>query len=196
MLFGRSFKLSRQQPSESAPLSEPSSATRKPDDPTTFPPEGKAKPRIEKNGLYLILWGTPDPQKYHWGLLIAIDEFSGILFHQTLSGDQWKLTIENKNVEFSRKLLTALKLGVIQDTNDEWIDAIKARIREYKVDGEEFTCRTWALAAIYEFASEGFIGLSPDWKKVRGIEREAKALARSASDIGDKIFGYSEFSEA
>lgn len=193
MPFGRSSKLSRQS-SETAPLSEPSSATRT-DDPTTSSPENKPEPRIEKNGLYLILWGTPDPQKYHWGLLIAMDGFSGTLFHQTLLGDRWRLTIENKNVEYSRKLLTALKLGVIEDINDEWIDAIKTRVREYKVYGEEFTCRTWALAAIYEFASEGFIGLSPDWKKVRGIEREAKALAKSAADIGDKIFGYSEFSE-
>ena len=30
--------------------------------------------------------------------------------------------MENKNVKYSRSLLVALKLGIVEDTSDEWLN--------------------------------------------------------------------------
>lgn len=150
--------------------------------------------RVEKNGVYMILWDTGVLGKYHWGLFIAKNDRLGVLFHQTLSGTSWQYIIENKNVAKSRSLLTALKIGVLPDSNDEWIDMVKSCIKDARVEGDEFTCRTWALAALYEMASGGLIGLTVEWKKILDIEAEAKEAASNAKLIDVRIVTRSNLS--
>ncbi|EEQ88713.1 hypothetical protein RJZ56_003839 [Blastomyces dermatitidis] len=135
--------------------------------------------RVEENGLYMVLWDTGITGKYHWGLLVAQTNTSGVLCHQALSGPNWKFIVEIKDLSVSKSVLLALKVGYLEKTNDEWLSAMKSIIRNATVHGE-LTCRTWALAALYELASAGFIDLDPNWDHVHGIEEEAKRLAEHA----------------
>lgn len=159
------------QPSKTslAPLRLPPSALQKPN----------ASLKIEKNGLYMLMSNTGLPDKYHWGLLVATSDDSGILFHEVLSGLEWKLVIGPKSLSETSDLLTALKLGVIEDISEKWIDRMKECVRGVRVQGE-LTCRTWALTTLYELANEGFIGMIADWDRIRSIEQEARFLARDA----------------
>ncbi|PGH15717.1 hypothetical protein AJ80_05425 [Polytolypa hystricis UAMH7299] len=134
---------------------------------------------MEKNGLYILLSNTGEATKYHWGILIATNSTSGILFHQALIGTHWTYVVENEEISKSPDVLGALKVGVVEGVEDEWIDAIKTCLREVTVH-EEFTFRTWLLAGLYELASQGYIGLMPDWPTIREIEQEAKDLAADA----------------
>lgn len=142
--------------------------------PFKLPPSALQKPtgpKLEKNGLYMLMSNTGRPDRYHWGLLVATSEQSGILFHEEL--------IEPKNLAETRDLLAALKLGIVEDTSDEWMDRMKECIRGVRVQGE-LSCRTWALTAVYELANEGFIGMMAEWGRIRSIELEAKYLAQDA----------------
>ncbi|KKZ65540.1 hypothetical protein EMCG_08613 [[Emmonsia] crescens] len=149
------------------------------------------KPKVESNGLYILLSNTGLRDKFHWGLFVAQNHTSGILYHQAIAGLEWKFIIETADVTESPRLLLALKIGVIDRVNDEWIQAIKTCVREVEVE-EEFTCRTWLLAAVYQLALQGYIGLQPDWDCVHKIEEEAKTLAQDAFHMGTSIVVNSE----
>lgn len=148
---------------------------------------------VEPQGLYMLLYNTGVCDKYHWGIFIATDTISGMLFHQALDGLEWKFVVEKKVVEKSKELLAALKLGVVENLDDEWIAAIKTCVRGTTVTGD-FTCRTWALAALYELADGGFIGLAPSWPLMREIEEESKDLAFKAFFSNSKSVVRSEYS--
>ena len=150
-------------------------------------------PKVEKNGLYMLLWPTDVVGKYHWGLFIAQSETTGVLFHQNLSGLKWIFIMETKNTTTSKSLLAGLKLGVMQNVNDKWIKSVKDCVRATEVEGE-FTCRTWALAALYDLADSGYIGLMPNWGEIYKIEEEAKQLAKTALMAEEKIVIPSEMS--
>ncbi|OJD17608.1 hypothetical protein AJ78_02307 [Emergomyces pasteurianus Ep9510] len=149
------------------------------------------KPKVESNGLYLLLSNTGLRDKYHWGLFVAQTNITGVVYHQALAGLEWKFITETADVTESHHLLLILRIGVIDGVNDEWIQAIKSCVRGVEVE-EEFTCRTWLLAAVYQLALEGYIGLQPDWKCVHKIEEEAKRLAQDAFDMGTSIVVDSE----
>ncbi|KAM5436331.1 hypothetical protein MferCBS31731_006024 [Microsporum ferrugineum] len=85
-----------------------------------------------------------------------------------------------RDVTLSQSLLCALKLGAVEDYGGTWMNAIEACIRQTEVKGE-FTCRTWELAAVFELADRGFIGMDASWNKISEIETEAKFLAGDAS---------------
>lgn len=150
-------------------------------------------PRVEKNGLYMLLWDTGIKDKYHWGLFIALSEISGILFHQTTNGPNWVFIMERKNTTRSENLLAGLKLGVLENVTEDWIESVKECVRATEVEGE-FTCRTWALTALYDMTNQGFIGLMPEWRKILFIEEEAKKLARTALGMKAKMIIPSEMS--
>ncbi|EEQ28552.1 hypothetical protein McanMca71_005336 [Microsporum canis] len=136
--------------------------------------------RVEGKGVYMLLWKTSVDALYHWGILIATGEKMGTLFHQTYNREMWHLAVEIKDVTLSQSLLCALKLGAVEDYGGTWMNAIEACIRQTEVKGE-FTCRTWALAAVFELADGGFIGMDASWDKISEIETEAKFLAGDAS---------------
>ncbi|KAI1962406.1 hypothetical protein LOZ58_002747 [Ophidiomyces ophidiicola] len=166
------------------------------DAPDTSPnPSPQVSFKVEKNGLYMLLWNTGVSNKYHWSLFVALDQESGIVFHQTLLGLKWKYTAEPRNVSNSRSLLVALKLGVVEGVDDQWMAAIKDIIRQTEVTGE-FTCRTWALAALYNLADGGFIGLLPQWDDIQKIEQEAKDIAQYCYYGRVKVVRKSDFSKA
>ncbi|WEW60783.1 hypothetical protein PRK78_006271 [Emydomyces testavorans] len=188
-------------------MSQPSSAlcsqTSKADPKPSATSAAKAKPwlgpapRVEKKGLYIFLWDTGTKGKFHWGLFIALSESSGIVFHQVVVAggkNQLHLLMEKEDVLTSEGLLAALKIGEIEDINDEWIKAVEYCVRSAQVDSSyfEFTCRTWVLAVIYELADGGFIWLDPDWSKIWYIEEEAARLARDAVAVEMQIVSQSQ----
>jgi hypothetical protein len=92
---------------------------------------------------------------------VAVTDISRVLFHQTLNGLEWVFVMEPKNTTKSETLLASLKLGVLENVTEDWIQSMKQCVRTTAVEGE-FTCRAWALAALYDMADYGFIGLMPD----------------------------------
>ncbi|PGH05120.1 hypothetical protein AJ79_06868 [Helicocarpus griseus UAMH5409] len=156
---------------------------------------GKAKDdsklEIESKGLYVLLSKTGARNKYHWGLLLAQDNTSGILYHQALAGLDWKFLVETSDITDSPNLLLALKIGVIERINDEWVQAIETCVSEVRVGGE-FTCRTWLMTAVYQLALQGYLGLQPEWVYVKQIEKEAKGLAQKALEMETVIVAESD----
>lgn len=132
----------------------------------------------------MLLWSTSAEFLYHWGILIATSETGGTLFHQTYNKETWSIAVEIRNITRSRTLLCALKLGDVEDCSGTWINAIEACLRQIKVEGD-FTCRTWALAAAFELADGGFIGMEPSWDRIGKIETEAKFLAGDSWQSGE-----------
>ncbi|KAL1958689.1 hypothetical protein VTO42DRAFT_4032 [Malbranchea cinnamomea] len=115
--------------------------------------------------------------------------------------ESWRFITELEDVSRSPGLLCALKIGALDDDNedaeslsDEWIAAVRECVRSAEVeDGEQFSCRTWLLAAIYELANGGFISMVPDRARIaRTVEREARALARDAEILGTRLVSLSE----
>jgi hypothetical protein len=100
-----------------------------------------------------------------------------------------------ENVAESPGLLCALKVGVLEHGSSEaWITAIKDCVCAADVEyGHEFTCRTWALAALYELANGGFIGMVADRRKIADvIEKESRLLARDSEILGTRMVTQSE----
>ena len=61
----------------------------------------------------------------------------------------------------------------------------KSGLKEKEALG--FSCRTWALAAVFELADGGFIGMVPDRARLGVIELEAKMLARDTQMVGMRM---------
>ncbi|KAF3491075.1 uncharacterized protein GIQ15_00592 [Arthroderma uncinatum] len=151
--------------------------------------------RVEGKGVYLLLWTTSAEFQFHWGIFIAMSEKVGTLFHQTYDSQIWTFRPEIRDITQSRSLLCALKLGVVEDNRGTWMNAIEACVRETEVKGE-FTCRTWALAAVFELADGGFIGMIPSWDVISNIETEARFLAGDSYTTGGTAVETSDYSLA
>lgn len=151
-------------------------------------------PKVEQKGLYIFLWDGGAKNRFFWGLFLALGESSGVLFQQILIGKQWQFQMTREDVLTSEGLLAALKVGEVEDINDEWIKAIEDCVRGAKVNSSlgPFTGRTWVLSAVYELADGGFIWLDPDWGKVRHIEEEARRLAHDAVAVEMQIVSQSQ----
>lgn len=109
--------------------------------------------------------------------------------------EAWRFVAEKEDISKSPGLLCALKIGVLEDTvSEEWIGAVKQCVRAAEVeDGDEFNCRAWLLAAVFELAEGGFIGMVPDRKRIkRTVERETRSLARDAQLLGTRMVSLSE----
>ncbi|GBF62394.1 hypothetical protein TMEN_4934 [Trichophyton mentagrophytes] len=143
--------------------------------------------RVEAKNVYMVLSSTGLPRKYHWGILIASNELGGLIFHQTLNGTIWRYVAEFEDITRSTALLVVLKLGEVPDITAEWMDAIKQCIQAAEVPGDGFSCRAWALAAVYELANCGFIGMEPSWEIVKKIEEEANDIAMDALFSNQKL---------
>ena len=117
--------------------------------------------------------------QFHWGIVIGKNNISGAFFHQTKL-ESWRLEIREKDLSTSVNLLTVLKIGVVESTAPDWIEFIQQVISDTKPQGQ-FTCRTWALQAVYDLADAGVLGLPVDWQCIRDIEYEARSLAEEAS---------------
>ena len=152
----------------------------------------KTGPQLEEKGLYMLLVNLGPTIKCHWALCIAMDDTSGLLFQQALFGMDWKFIMENNNVILTDDPLGALKLGSVESIDDEWLKRITQCLRGTVIEGE-FTCRTWALAALYELANEGFIGMIADWGTIREIEQEAQDLVLAVWTAEQKIVRRSQF---
>ncbi|KMU76530.1 hypothetical protein CISG_01263 [Coccidioides immitis RMSCC 3703] len=147
---------------------QPSSAASKPSatsDTRSKPWLGPA-PRVETKGLYVFLWDTGAKGKFHWGLFIARSESSGVHFHQVLDDSRWLLVKAKEDVVTSEGLLAALKVGELEDTNDEWIKAV-----EYCVAQPESMSVPWGLRLSlwswrnHELANAGLSGWIPTGTK-------------------------------
>lgn len=186
------------------------------------PPTPDSGLRVEPKGLYVVVWFTGYAARYHWALFIAQTDTVGIIFHQTTtfgaalnalksrvgvgstkSGEPadedpreaWRFVTEKEDLSRSPGLLCALKIGVLENTvSEEWIGAVKQCVRAAEVeDGEEFNCRAWLLAAVFELAEGGFIGMVPDRQRIKKtVERETRSLARDAELLGTRMVSLSE----
>ncbi|KAI2086480.1 hypothetical protein LOZ36_003287 [Ophidiomyces ophidiicola] len=150
-------------------------------------------PRVEPKGVYLFIWDTGAKGKFHWGLFVAQSESSGVLFHQLPIGKYWQLLKAHEDVLTSEGLLAGLKVGELDDIGAEWLAAVEVCIRAATVDPRTgLSCRSWALAALYELANGGFIWLDPEWPKIRIVEEEALRLAHDALAVGMQIISQSQ----
>ncbi|KMU82303.1 hypothetical protein CIHG_00087 [Coccidioides immitis H538.4] len=142
--------------------------------------------RVDPKGVYLLLWDQGMPDIFHWGVLISQTDQIGVLYHQALSGTEWRFVMENKDVSRSAALLVALKVGHVESVDNIWMQYAKERIMETKVE-KEFRCKNWAMAAIRELADSGIIGLQPDEEKIERIEEEAFLYAKDCYDMRSRV---------
>ncbi|EFR04237.1 hypothetical protein MGYG_07244 [Nannizzia gypsea CBS 118893] len=151
--------------------------------------------RVQRKGVYMLLRKTTTTAAsidtpYHWGVLIATSEKTGAFFHQKRNRDKWTLALEIENISTSLNLLCALKIGAVEDCSSSWMSAIEACMRQTEVRGY-LTFRTWALAAAFELADGGFIGMLPSWDEIAKVDAEAKVLAGDACSDGNVKVGTS-----
>ncbi|KAI2025987.1 hypothetical protein LOZ07_006192 [Ophidiomyces ophidiicola] len=135
--------------------------------------------RVDPKGVYLLLWEQGSPGAFHWGLFIARNEKTGVLYHQALRGAHWQFVMENQDVSTDNAVVVVLKIGSVESVNDTWMQYYKDRIRETKVR-KEFRCKNWVMAAIHELADSGIIGLQPNEQVIDKIEAEAIKYAKDS----------------
>lgn len=138
--------------------------------------------RVEARGVYMLLWDQNEPNRFHWGILAAITDTFGILFHLTLDGTNWKYVVETKDVSKSRDLLVAIKLADMETDHDSWIAGAKKVARATTVPGE-LRCRTWVLEVVYDLAKAGFLRLSIDRDSLAKFERDATEDAEEYREV-------------
>lgn len=141
--------------------------------------------RIEPKSIYMLLWRQDTPARFHWAIMASLTDRFGLIYHQARLGEDWKFIQEGKDVSRSHNLLLAMKLGDISDDPHEWIERAKKCMKETKVVGE-FTCRTWALEAVYDLARAGILDANIDRATLYKFEEEAKAYARLCRRVNTK----------
>ncbi|EEP82713.1 predicted protein [Uncinocarpus reesii 1704] len=142
----------------------------------------EARMRVDAAGVYVLVFNMGFTDRFHWGLFVAEGDTDGFLHHYTdksPTGDWEYQVISPYNVQNSLSLLTALKIGKLDDMRNEFLTVVHERLKDVKVDGVQ-SCRKWLLEAIYLLANEGYLGIQPDRNKINFIEYEAKDAAMRA----------------
>lgn len=150
---------------------------------------------VEPSGLYIVLWSRGETSSFHWGLYLAKTEELGVIYHQINEQayfESWRLSIEERAIWNSQRLLAALKVGVYSlGTDPDAVQYLTDTVRGVK-RGLNGTCRTWVMDALFEIADSGLIDMQPDATNKEAVEWEATALAMQAATKRSRLIGRSE----
>lgn len=144
---------------------------------------------FETDGLYILLSdrGEDSYGSFHWSLFLAKSNTTGTMFHlinatlidsiRAASASSWRYETKSSIASQSRRLLLALKVGVLEPVLQ---DAVGDRLAQVPIEeystrfGEDVTCRVWLKEALFALNDEGYVTLT---KSIDGIENEARFLA-------------------
>ena len=147
---------------------------------------------LEPKGVYLVAWQLARSKKYHWGVLIALNEEGGILFHcaNVNDGNETKWGFHERpfyNARMSGAFRAAMKVSYMYEDSEDELRRLRERIRdtECKVEAGD-NCQSWARNAIYLMADEAFIPLQPDIDAIMSMEVEAEQFAMECEVDGTR----------
>lgn len=135
---------------------------------------------IELNGLYILLSDRQDlGYSFHWALYLAKSNTHGDVFHliNPSNPTTWHFeTKSNDEVNQSREILLALKLGILEPVLHR---ALPERLDHLPIEystrfHESMSCRVWVKEALFMLEEEEFVDLVDS---VDAIEAEASRLA-------------------
>ncbi|EAS30356.3 uncharacterized protein CIMG_12993 [Coccidioides immitis RS] len=137
---------------------------------------------LEPGGLYVVLFRMAKPGQYHWSLVVAANERTGMMYHNTnLGGGPFRFEARwHPHLLNSTHFLTAIKISNLTAFERELHLAFVGVLEQIPIQGK--TCRTWLKEAIYVTADQGYTGFQPDRNHVEVLEDEGLFFAGQASN--------------
>ncbi|EFE37920.1 hypothetical protein TRV_07410 [Trichophyton verrucosum HKI 0517] len=127
---------------------------------------------LEPGMLYITLFRMEKDGTYHWALVVATTNRTGMVYHNTNDGDGFYLSrFLHPHLLNSTRFLTAVKVSRLTDYERKFHEEFHTRIGEVPIEGH--TCRTWLLEALFEVSDQGLIDLQPNKAQISQIETEA-----------------------
>ncbi|KAM5450747.1 hypothetical protein MaudCBS49596_004279 [Microsporum audouinii] len=137
---------------------------------------------LEPGMLYITIFQMDKRGTYHWALVIATTNRTGMVYHNANEGDGFHLSrFLHPHLLNSARFLTAVKVSRLTDYERTFHEEFHSRIGEVPIEGH--TCRTWLFDALFEVADQGLIGLQPNRAQLAQIETEAFNHAIDAGGV-------------
>ncbi|EGX94378.1 hypothetical protein CCM_02649 [Cordyceps militaris CM01] len=145
------------------------------------------------DSLYVILSEQSQPNSWHWGIYLHVDEAGGWIFHiRNSAHEPWYFEHKrSETIMTSKTIMVALRVAIIRPKDmhgalQSFIGTTQSRIG--MADPNQFgrlTCRTWVMQALYQLDQSGYISIMPGYT-VQDIEFEADRSAELNSEIRTK----------
>ncbi|KAM5439868.1 hypothetical protein MferCBS31731_004279 [Microsporum ferrugineum] len=141
---------------------------------------------LEPEMLYITLFRMPKDGNYHWALVIATTNRTGVVYHNTNDGEGFYISrFLHPHLLNSARFLVALKVSRLTAYERNFHEEFHRRIGEVPIEGH--TCRTWLFDAFFEVADQGLIDLQPNRAQLVQIENEALMYAERAAGNNNYI---------
>lgn len=161
--------------------SKPSSGTSEPSSGTLIPcpsnvangaPTKNRDLRLEPGAVYLALFRMISEKNYHWALVFATHERTGMLYHNTNRGQGFFFEARlHPHLLNSDNILTLVKFSRINSNDRDMHKHLAERLSSVPVSGHR--CRTWLREALVLASQEGLIGITLDHRTFDEIGDEA-----------------------
>ncbi|PGH11613.1 hypothetical protein AJ79_04753 [Helicocarpus griseus UAMH5409] len=114
--------------------------------------------RVRPRSVYVAVFFMANVKYYHWGLLVATNERSGVLYHNTNRGGRpyFFEAYYHPHLLSSSSLLTLVETSQLVITNDKEVHDLFAQIMKSVPIGD-LQCRGWLWKALYKVAERGLI---------------------------------------
>ncbi|KAK2841642.1 hypothetical protein FQN49_006053 [Arthroderma sp. PD_2] len=154
----------------------------KPSTAVAGPPTRNTSLSLEPGAVYVTVFSMAKKSSYHWAIVVATSNRSGIMYHNTNQGAGFYFEpYLHPHLLNSASFLAAIKVSTLTSYTRDFHTHFLASVKEVPVEGR--TCRTWVLDALYE---QGLIGLQPNKAKIIEIETEVLNYAMAASGPGNR----------
>ncbi|KAI1986372.1 hypothetical protein LOZ53_004721 [Ophidiomyces ophidiicola] len=171
--------LNTSKPSSTTPIPNPSDVDR-------GPPVRNLELSIEPGSVYLVLFNMGSIKNFHWSLVVATTERTGMMYHNTNTSGAFKFDpYLHPHLLNSVTFLLALKFAEITSYDREFHQYFANTLS--KISTENRTCRPWVLEAIYETADLGLIKFAPSRSEISLLATEAVLLVDADESKTPKV---------
>ncbi|PGH11072.1 hypothetical protein AJ79_05114 [Helicocarpus griseus UAMH5409] len=156
-------------------------------------PDENEDVKLVRGTVYIALFDTRSSKVYHWGLLVATNDRTGMLYHNTNEGAGYMFKAHYRpHILNSQSLLALVEISVL-DLDHKGISQLFAQtIRSVPVG--EHRCKTWMFEALWELSQTGLLGCNiNEWTQMDALEVECVDHVRSVRKGESAMIGHSRY---
>ncbi|KAK2760388.1 hypothetical protein FQN54_002458 [Arachnomyces sp. PD_36] len=127
---------------------------------------------LDPGGVYIAVFRMVSVKNYHWALIIATHERTGMMYHNTDRGQGFYFEARlHTHLLNSDNLLSLVKVSEITSYDREFHKHLAQRLKS--IPTSQHRCRTWLKEALILASQEGLIGINMMSNTFQILEDEA-----------------------
>ncbi|PGH34294.1 hypothetical protein GX50_02877 [[Emmonsia] crescens] len=146
--------------------------------------------KLRRGKVYVAMFALANPNHYHWALVMATNERSGMLYHNTNHGGPYAFRANYHNhLLNSSSLVAVVEISSITPLDRAIHQRLAERLKSIPIGS--LTCQPWLWNAIRLAAEEGFLGIDADNDDIIGYLEEECITIASRGKPGHAVYAIS-----